>query len=286
MSSKRSKKGATHAPKRSAKRGGNGKVTLVNRGPTPWPTRFETKLNYTDEFDVTVTAGVMNVYTFNANALFDPDQTGTGHQPLGFDQYAVQYSRYRVLNVSYTAYMSNPATAQGHCRVAFKFVNGSSIPARPAMYEVQLGDETTVGTSGAPPAKVAGHFDLTKLNADPAKYRIDDRYSALTTGNPTEVMYLHGSLYSNVAFTGRWIVKLRYLVEFYDNETPAASIFEMLTRDEEYAAIVKAYWAEKTMLVSNGLWCQEKQIALEAKLLKGKSVAQESEHYKMLRPFA
>jgi len=37
---------------------------------------------------------------FNMNGMYDPDQTGTGHQPYGFDQYAALYSLYTVTHVS------------------------------------------------------------------------------------------------------------------------------------------------------------------------------------------
>ena len=40
------------------------------------------------------------------NSLFDPDQTGTGHQPYYFDQFAALYNRYTVLGSKLTAEFS------------------------------------------------------------------------------------------------------------------------------------------------------------------------------------
>ena len=39
-------------------------------------------------------------HVFRLNSLFDPDFTGTGHQPQGYDNMALQYNRYIVYGVS------------------------------------------------------------------------------------------------------------------------------------------------------------------------------------------
>ncbi len=39
---------------------------------------------------------------FTANGLFDPDITGTGHQPRGFDQFMALYDKYVVVSSSIT----------------------------------------------------------------------------------------------------------------------------------------------------------------------------------------
>lgn len=41
-------------------------------------------------------SGGSNVWFFSVNNLYDPDVTGTGHQPMYFDNYAAVYNRYRV----------------------------------------------------------------------------------------------------------------------------------------------------------------------------------------------
>jgi len=41
-------------------------------------------------------SGGSNVWFFSVNNLYDPDVTGTGHQPMYFDNFAAVFNRYRV----------------------------------------------------------------------------------------------------------------------------------------------------------------------------------------------
>ena len=48
------------------------------------------------------------------NSLFDPDFTGTGHQPYYFDQFATIYQRYTVIGSKLTAtFTPIPAAING-----------------------------------------------------------------------------------------------------------------------------------------------------------------------------
>jgi hypothetical protein len=72
-------------------------LTLGFAGYTPLPSKLHAKLKYvTDELALLggVTAGV---HVFTANGLYDPDITGTGHQPRGFDQLIPLYDHYVVM---------------------------------------------------------------------------------------------------------------------------------------------------------------------------------------------
>jgi hypothetical protein len=42
-------------------------------------------------------AGTTGVHAFATNSLYDPDQTGTGHQPLGFDDLKIFFDHYVVV---------------------------------------------------------------------------------------------------------------------------------------------------------------------------------------------
>lgn len=58
------------------------------------------KLKYCSGQFGTTTTNLLGVHQFHTNGIFDPDITSGGHQPLGHDQWASLYSRYRVLGFS------------------------------------------------------------------------------------------------------------------------------------------------------------------------------------------
>lgn len=62
-----------------------------------FPDRILTKLRYVDNFPITSTSGGQGLQVFRWNSTFDPDQTGTGHQPLYRDTYATVYNHYAVV---------------------------------------------------------------------------------------------------------------------------------------------------------------------------------------------
>ncbi len=63
-------------------------------------------------FKITLTADAFRTYQFRANSLFDPDITGVGHQPRGFDQYMILYDKYAVVSSKITVKAWDPRTVE------------------------------------------------------------------------------------------------------------------------------------------------------------------------------
>lgn len=64
--------------------------------PALMPDNLRVPLYYTQRNVVNVAAGVIFKQVFAGNNVFDPDYTGGGSQPTGFDQYAALYKAYFV----------------------------------------------------------------------------------------------------------------------------------------------------------------------------------------------
>lgn len=82
-------------PKRTSKALGPFRAFVAN---DPFRPRMNVKLTYTQNFVLTTgTAGVFgSSQEFSLNSVYDPDITGTGHQPYGYDSMSSLYKRYKV----------------------------------------------------------------------------------------------------------------------------------------------------------------------------------------------
>jgi len=84
--------------------------SIVDFG-TSFPMKAKMSQVYTDTIVMTSTSGVQTNYQFCLNALFDPNITAAGHQPIYFDQMMAIYNHYTVIaakmTVKFIPYESN-----------------------------------------------------------------------------------------------------------------------------------------------------------------------------------
>lgn len=69
----------------------------------PFPQRRYVKLRYVQEYTLDPSSGTPVYQVFVCNGLYDPDATGTGHQPMFFDQLTAIYNHYEVYGSKITA---------------------------------------------------------------------------------------------------------------------------------------------------------------------------------------
>lgn len=62
-----------------------------------FPNSIITKLRYSEVTSINSTTGSLAKYNFSSNNVYDPNVTGTGHQPLYYDTYASIYDQYVVI---------------------------------------------------------------------------------------------------------------------------------------------------------------------------------------------
>jgi hypothetical protein len=177
------------------------------------PSRMGCVLRYCEEFKITTGgAGIIGYQEMRLNSVFDPNSTGAGHQPLGFDQLAAIYNRYVVKRCKYKVLSFYGATVG---RIATCCINNSLTPTTISelveRYEADLryiGDQT----------KMVREVELWKFNGvNFETYITDDRFSALITTNPSEIMNLIIAIdANNAAVTVYFTVEMEYEIDFFD----------------------------------------------------------------------
>lgn len=75
--------------------------------PSGMPLARTAKLRYNTNAQMSTTSGLMSHYTMRANSVFDPDYTSVGHQPMGFDQWALLYNHAVVVGSRMTVRFTN-----------------------------------------------------------------------------------------------------------------------------------------------------------------------------------
>lgn len=85
------------------------------RGPGRgiFPAKLLLKLNYVDKYDLNPgTGGAISTQVIRCNDIYDPDYTGTGHQPMGRDEMMAFYNHYSVIGAKVTARFCNNDSAR------------------------------------------------------------------------------------------------------------------------------------------------------------------------------
>jgi len=201
-------------------------TTLRNTGLGPVPDRYLTTLKYAEA--VTVSAAGLASYKWRLNSLFDPNLTGVGHQPYGFDQLCgpagtALYNRYRVISCKYVLTCTSDAA-----NIAF-----GVLPANESLTLINNVSEMRenpkaqykVFTQGGPAQMLTGTVSLPKLiGRTKSQYMADDNYQATYAANPAELAILNcyaQGLNDDPTFNASptFNILLEYTVEFFDRHT-------------------------------------------------------------------
>jgi len=62
-----------------------------------FPKKMTVTHKYAEQVTVTATTGLFTTYQFSCNGMYDPNSSGTGHQPYYFDQLSALYDHYHVI---------------------------------------------------------------------------------------------------------------------------------------------------------------------------------------------
>ncbi len=238
---KQNKNNTKNKRSRNRQRGRRSPVKVANKqwvmecyGPRTVRNGFQmcwqrTTLKYVQTVAFSVATGTYAENQFRANSVYDPDLTGTGGQPLGFDNLAALFARYRVNAFNFEVQMmSLSASYKGVCVV----INGAETPTTyDEICEFPRAQQRGIGFNGSPTAIFTGKVLLSRLNGKSQDaYHIDDLTGSVNTSSPVEAINFHvGIQNDNVATISLNITcTMWYDVVFYDPIIPVRSFVRKL----------------------------------------------------------
>lgn len=196
--------------KRKPRRRRNKKLKLYR---TPVPTTMPVKLRYAGYKTLALVSTMNNSQFVRCNSMFDPDETGVGHQPRGFDQFMTLYDHFTVLGA----------------RITCTFINRNTT-SLPVIAYVALRD-TNVGVSTYNNVMELGSIKTKTLShpeGDQGSQIISKNYSAkrffgrspigvdslqgTAATNPTEGAFFECGI--QTLNTNTFNVDLRYVIDF------------------------------------------------------------------------
>nr|AGA18395.1 hypothetical protein [uncultured marine virus] len=161
-------------------------------------------------------AGNPQVHLFSANGCYDPDVTGTGTQPRGFDQMMLLYRHYVVEEAMIELYADPHDSAIGQL-ISIAVKDGTGPVTRKGVLEETISTmKGLAGSTGGPSAQ------YLKMSVKPLQFlgtsAKDDGAKGSSTSNPSDQVIFSVSSMPNdqvdsskVSFVGRITYKVRFL---------------------------------------------------------------------------
>lgn len=197
--------------------------------PSGIPVSRRANMRYVTNITLQSNIGAMDTHIYRANSPFDPDLTGVGHQPMGYNSWSSHFNHYVVLGarmlVSAVAQGSNTTTMCG----LYLSDDSTAYTDWDAFAEARKGTYKTIPklVDGLKPTTLVSKFSARKFyNVADIRDNVN-RIGAATSTNPSDVAEWHLWVQSqDKSTTGSGInltVTIDYIVEFSEPKDIAQS---------------------------------------------------------------
>lgn len=181
------------ARRRSRRKRLTGKQSYSNRSPVA--TKMITRMKYNDAISINPATNQCATHVFSANGLYDPDVSGVGGQPRGFDQLMALYDHFVAIGAKLDLYIGNSDNTSS--MVVGIAVLDTSTASTSARYYMESAYVKSIIVQG-------GNQGARKLSlsVNPNKFLgrshplSDSQLKGSTSSNPTEGVFFHVFAYS------------------------------------------------------------------------------------------
>lgn len=207
-----------------------------------FPASITKRLRYSTTFAGSTTSGaISNTYVFRANDLFDPDFTGTGHQPMGFDQLMLWYNHFCVISAKIIIVCKNTT---GSVPTICLRVDADSTPLTVIDRIVEFGgcvteDLEVKGAFGANKT-LSMSVDIARLMGLSRKTMFaDPTLRGTAAASPTELSYFHITMWDTTGVTGsaEFDVILEQVAKFMEPRDVTESLSAKSSDEKSFVSV-------------------------------------------------
>lgn len=164
------------------------------------------------------TSGIMGQYLFNPNDCNDPDASGGGHQPLGYDQLTAVYNNWQVSSCKYV-FETQSSTSD---TAPYEISTGAFDYTPATLLYSELLEQPNVKTkvvNNGQNGRMSGKISMAKLfGMTRTQYRNDETYFGSVSAGPTNEAWLTfaANNLSGTTTTVKFNIRLWFRVRFFN----------------------------------------------------------------------
>lgn len=218
---KYSKKKKVHRRRRRNRFHKNNKAVITRVKGMGIPDMLYVKLTYCS-LDHVSSLNYYSEYYYRGNSIWDPDGTGSGHQPLYYDQYSLLYNKYRVIGSAITLDVMNDSGVKALMYVVQPSTDISPLTDITTVYEQQRSKAPKFVPIAQRVASRHKQYCSTRQVCGLTKSQLyDDTFAANITADPSNVWYwniLFTTSDQTTAVQYSYMIKIVYYVQFFDRK--------------------------------------------------------------------
>ncbi len=213
------------------------KVVQVQRGITPFAAQLIARMRYASTITV-VTPNMANTagtYSFRLNSLYDPDYSGTGHQPYQYDQLTGIYNNYLVDRCDFKVTFRPDFTTDGIFVGASVFADTDATDSSAGLTWSVIKEKATTQLRPVATQSNRANYPILRGSIDmarvfgiskPVLQAEPDQYGAVYSANPARTVFLElcaldpGANASSDCFAD---VELTFFCRFWGYKGPSQS---------------------------------------------------------------
>lgn len=194
------------------------KALTSNYVPSGMPVQRVAKLRYVEQITLQSVLGNIATYVFSANDVYDPNHTGTGHQPMGFDQWAILFNHYTVLGSRCSAKVAFQGSTVSTSMVGMYLTDGKISPYTDSdqFQEARKGTTRLLSSGQSQSVRIAQNYSAKKFHNVTDVKDNTGRLGASVSGSPTEEAFFNMWCQTKDGATKNFtfIVEIDYIVSF------------------------------------------------------------------------